>query len=97
MKHKYISIGLIFLTSCSTMTKSVRFGGAAGATGGAAISLATNNDRSLETIGISSLVGLGLGVLTSYFTHKHINKKPEKREEKRNIHFGNLPKNPFEN
>ena len=57
--------------SCSTLDQSFRLGAATGALTGAAATYAagstSGHQPSLEEVGIGASIGLGLGLITSYF------------------------------
>ena len=93
---------LLFLSSasCTSLDKSIRLGATMGSIGGAAATHAAHsasgeNPKSQDVI-LGATIGLGVGLLTSYLTHKEVEKDREALRHKNiEIHFGDLPPSPF--
>lgn len=88
------------LTSgCSTLDQSFRLGAATGAVAGAsatyAAERASGRQPTFEDVGIGASIGLGIGLLTSYFVHQSVVEDRESSTRHTEIYFGDLPPSPF--
>jgi len=103
MRKAYIllfSTFTLFTASCSTLNKSLELGSSMGAATGAAATFTAHkslgHSPSFESVALGAGVGAGIGLLTSYLTHREVEKD---REDYRGIqtemHFGDLPPSPF--
>lgn len=85
--------------SCTTLDQSYRLGAATGALTGAAATYAghSSNGRnpSLEEVGVGASIGLGIGLITSYFIHQKVVEDREEATRQTEIYFGDLPPSPF--
>lgn len=85
--------------SCTTLDQSFRLGAATGALTGAAATYAagstSGHQPSLEEVGIGASIGLGLGLITSYFVHQSVVSDREEFSKQTEIYFGDLPPSPF--
>ncbi len=85
--------------SCTTLDQSFRLGAAAGALTGAAATYAgqsaSGRQPTLEEVGIGASIGLGLGLITSYFVHEQVTKDRDEAIKQTEIYFGDLPPSPF--
>lgn len=94
-----LTILTMLTAGCSTLDQSFRLGAATGAVGGAAATYgaerASGRQPTFEDVSIGASVGLGLGLLTSYFVHKSVAEDRELAARQTEIHFGDLPPNPF--
>lgn len=94
-------IALISLGSCSSLNESLQFGAGMGAMSGATATYsahkAIGKDPKLEDVAIGAGIGLGLGLITSYLVHKSLGDEPRPYSESESpqMHFGDLPPNPF--
>lgn len=86
-------------TGCSTLDQSFRLGAATGALAGAAATFgaesAAGHKPSFEDVGIGASVGLGIGLITSYFVHQAVVEDREAAVRQTEIYFGDLPPSPF--
>ena len=86
-------------TGCSTLDQSFRLGAATGAVAGAAATYAAESasgrQPTFEDVGIGASIGLGLGLLTSYFVHQSVVEDRESSARQTEIYFGDLPPSPF--
>lgn len=85
--------------SCTTLDQSFRLGAATGALTGAAATYAAHSSNgrnpSLEEVGLGATIGLGLGLITSYFVHQQVVEDREEMTKQTEIYFGDLPPSPF--
>jgi hypothetical protein len=85
--------------SCTTLDQSFRLGAATGALTGAAATYAGHSiegrSPSLEEVGIGASIGLGIGLITSYFIHQEVVESREEMSRQTEIYFGDLPPSPF--
>lgn len=75
MKNKFITLAIVpALSACSTLGESLQLGASIGAVGGAAALYSSQKsaglEPTLESVGSGALIGMGVGLLTSYITHK---------------------------
>ncbi|MFN8943286.1 MAG: hypothetical protein ACK5WZ_01525 [Pseudobdellovibrionaceae bacterium] len=86
-------------TSCSTLDQSFRLGATTGALTGAAATYAAQsaNGRSpsLEEVSLGASIGLGIGLIASYFIHQEVVEDREGSSRQTEIYFGDLPPSPF--
>ena len=84
---------------CSTLDQSFRLGAATGALAGAAATYAASRvaggEPQFEAVGIGDSIGLGFGLLTSYFVHQLVVEDREAAMRQTEIYFGDLPPSPF--
>ncbi len=66
-----------------------------GAATGAAAVYSGNRKASFEEVATGAGIGLGIGLITSYFTHKQVEQKREQNPPETNMYFGDLPPSPF--
>lgn len=85
--------------SCSTLDQSFRLGATTGALTGAAATYAgheaTGRSPTSEEVAIGASIGLGLGLITSYFIHQQVIEDREETTRQTEIYFGDLPPSPF--
>ena len=99
---KYFSLVTLLLvsTSCATMNESLQLGAGMGVATGAAATYSahasTGASPAAKDVALGAGIGLGIGLLTSYITHKQVEKD---REDflggQTEMHFGDLPPSPF--
>ena len=100
-KTKLSLVSFIVLTSsaCSTLNESIKLGATMGAATGVAATHAGYNEAGVKpdsnTVATGAAIGLAIGVLTSYITHKEIDKRRYKPTGDPDTYFGDLPPNPF--
>lgn len=86
-------------TGCSTLDQSFRLGAATGTLAGAAATYAaertSGRQPTLEDVGVGASIGLGLGLLTSYFVHQSVIEDRDSAARQTEIYFGDLPPSPF--
>lgn len=89
----------LFTTACSTLSESVQLGSSIGALSGAAATYTAHQSAgekpSAETVATGALIGLGLGLITSYIVHKNIHDETSFSIGEPEIYFGDLPPSPF--
>ena len=103
MRNAYVLISstcLLLTTACSTMNESLQLGAGMGAATGAAASYTVHQTNghspSFENVALDASIGMGVGLLTSYFTHKRVEEDRELyRSDQIEMHFGDLPPSPF--
>ncbi|MGZ3805915.1 MAG: hypothetical protein ACXVB4_16990 [Pseudobdellovibrionaceae bacterium] len=100
MKRILLIVPLVALTaSCTTLDQSFRLGAATGALTGAAATYAgfgaSGRSPTLEEVGLGASLGLGLGLLTSYFIHQEVVEDRDELARQTEIFFGDLPPSPF--
>lgn len=95
----YLSTMAMLTSGCSTLDQSFRLGAATGALAGAAATYAagraTGGEPKFEDVGIGASIGLGIGLLTSYFVHQSVVEDRESAMRQTEIYFGDLPPSPF--
>jgi len=82
------------------MNESLQFGAGAGAlAGGAATYVAyssTGTQPKFEDVALGAGIGLSLGLITSYFTHKNVEQdRRDGNAYQTDMYFGDLPPSPF--
>lgn len=100
MKAMFCLTSLYMLaTGCSTLDQSFKLGAATGALTGAAATYAGHSaggrQPTIEEVGIGASIGLGLGMITSYFVHEQVTKDRDEAIKQTEIYFGDLPPSPF--
>jgi hypothetical protein len=96
---RYIFIAFVLLPACSTLDQSIRLGMISGTAAGLAAVHSTQNitgrpPTTEESMNAATL-GLGLGIITSYFIHKQVADDRLEAERKTELYFGDLPPSPF--
>jgi hypothetical protein len=95
----FLSPLLALSVSCTTLDQSFKLGAATGAlTGAAAIYAgysASGHPPTLQEVGIGASIGLGLGLITSYFVHQQVAQDRDDAIKQTEIYFGDLPPSPF--
>lgn len=90
---------LALSVSCTTLDESFRLGAAAGALTGVAATYAAGSNSgktpTLEDAAVGASIGIGLGLITSYFVHKSVVADREESTRQTEIYFGDLPPSPF--
>lgn len=85
--------------SCTTLDQSYRLGATTGALVGAAATYAghssTGRNPSLEEVGVGASIGIGIGLITSYFIHQKVVEDRDESARQTEIYFGDLPPSPF--
>lgn len=85
--------------SCTTLDQSFRLGAVTGALTGAAATYAGNSasgrNPSIEEVGLGASIGLGIGLITSYFIHQQVAEDRDEMSRQTEIYFGDLPPSPF--
>ncbi|MGE4131962.1 MAG: hypothetical protein AB7F86_10010 [Bdellovibrionales bacterium] len=97
-KHSMFFSALLLLTSCTTLDQSFRLGAGLGAaTGAAAVyaSHANGSPPSLENVATGAGIGLGIGLITSYFVHSAVTQDRQALVQQTKMQFGDLPPSPF--
>jgi ABC-type Fe3+-siderophore transport system permease subunit len=100
MKTLILTAALLSLTSCASMNESLELGAGIGAlVGGAATYVAQSSsgqEPPLQNVAVGAAVGMTLGLLTSYLTHRSVeNYRQSFQEDQTEMHFGDLPPSPF--
>ena len=101
MKSLHVLILGASLSACSSLPESLTLGGAAGlsvgAYTGAVADSGPRHEARAKNIAIASSVGLGIGLLSSYLVHRHVEKRVESAAAPAQVetYFGDLPPNPF--
>lgn len=100
MKSTFLLSALVTLSvSCTTLDQSYRLGAATGALTGAAATYAGHGSNgrnpSIEEVGVGASIGLGIGLITSYFIHQKVAEDREEATRQTEIYFGDLPPSPF--
>ena len=88
------------LTSCATLNESMTLGAGIGAlAGGASTYVAqttSGHSSSLGNVAMGAGIGLGVGLIASYFTHKNVEDTRQAcMADQTEMHFGDLPPSPF--
>ena len=95
----YVTTLAMITSGCSTLDQSFRLGAAAGATAGAAAAYAAESasgrQPTFENVGLGASIGLGLGLIASYFVHQSVVEDRESTARQTEIYFGDLPPSPF--
>lgn len=95
----YLTTVAMLTSGCSTLDQSFRLGAATGAMVGAAATYAAGRaaggEPKLEDVGIGASIGLGIGLLTSYFVHQSVAEDRQAAMRQTEIYFGDLPPSPF--
>ncbi len=85
--------------SCTTLDQSFRLGAVTGALTGAVATYAGNRlsgrNPSIEEVGLGASIGLGVGLITSYFVHQKVSEDRDEKTQGTEIYFGDLPPSPF--
>lgn len=100
MKRIFLIGPIVALTvSCTTLDQSFRLGAATGALTGVAATYAAHSTNgrnpSAEEVGLGATIGLGLGLITSYFVHQQVVEDRDEMARQTEIYFGDLPPSPF--
>ena len=98
---KKISLASIFLlSSCTTMTESLQLGAGMGMLAGGAATYgaqaSVGKKASLEDVAVGAGIGMALGLLTSFITHREVESSRESQQvDQMEMNFGDLPPSPF--
>ncbi len=100
MKRIFLIGHILALTaSCTTLDQSFRLGAATGALTGAAATYAAHSPNgrnpSIEEVGLGTTIGMGVGLITSYFVHQQVVEDRDEMTKQAEIYFGDLPPSPF--
>jgi hypothetical protein len=110
MKHalmnRYLCLTFTLVLSawsdgCSTMDQSLALGGGIGTVAGATATFGgyfagESRTPSVGTIAIGAGIGMAVGLVTAYFTHKSVTDDRNSCEADHiEMHFGDLPPSPF--
>ncbi len=99
MKLITIIAAAFAVAGCSTLDQSFRLGAATGAIAGAGATYmserSSGREPTFEDVGIGASIGLGLGLITSYFVHQSVIEDRESNSKKTEVYFGDLPPSPF--
>lgn len=94
-----LSLMLALSVSCSTLDQSFKLGATTGALTGMTATYAghgvSGKPPTLEEVGLGASIGLGVGLLASYFIHQEVAKDREDNSKETEIYFGDLPPSPF--
>lgn len=95
----FLSAILLSTTACSTLNESMQLGATLGAVSGAAATYSANRsvDRtpSFEDVANGAVIGIGVGLLTSYLVHGKVESDRFGGDGKTEMYFGDLPPSPF--
>jgi len=95
----FLSLMAMLTSGCSTLDQSFRLGAATGALAGAAATYAagrvSGGQPTFEDVGVGASIGLGIGLVTSYFVHQSVVEDRESASRQTEIYFGDLPPSPF--
>jgi len=87
------------LCSCTTLNDSLKLGAATGAFTGAAATYAAQRGAgqpgTLEDAAVGASIGLGLGLVISYFMHEEVTESRTAFARETDMYFGDLPPSPF--
>ncbi len=87
-----LSLTMTLLVSCTTLDQSFRFGAVTGALTGAAATYAghgaSGRNPSAEEVGLGASIGLGIGLITSYFIHQQVVEDRDEMSRQTEIYFG---------
>lgn len=91
---------LLSTTACSTLNESMQLGASMGALSGAAATYsaykAVDKNPTTEEVASGAVIGLGLGLLTSYLVHQQVDEdRAAQSANKIEMYFGDLPPSPF--
>ena len=91
---------MLLLTSCATLTDSLKLGAGLGAAAGAAATYAAQSSSGqsppFQNVAVGAGIGLGLGLLTSYVVHRSVESvRQSYQSDQTEMHFGDLPPSPF--
>lgn len=99
MRILYSVCLIALMCSCSTLDQSMRLGAVTGALAGAAAMSATTSvtgqSISGEQIAQNATIGMGIGLITSYFIHKQVASDRQAALRQTELYFGDLPPSPF--
>ena len=100
VKQIFLMVVAATLASCATMNESLQLGAGMGAATGAAATYSahasTGASPAAKDVALGAGIGLGIGILTSYITHKQVEKGREDfLSGQTEMHFGDLPPSPF--
>jgi hypothetical protein len=86
-------------SACTTLNDSLKLGAASGALAGASATYAAQRGNgqtpSVEDAAIGASVGLGIGLIVSYFVHESVSEERAAYARETEIYFGDLPPSPF--
>ncbi len=92
---------MLMVSGCASRSRSLILGGAGGValgayTGSAVYSGPKNQIKNRNTL-MGAGIGLGVGLLTSYLLHDHVEQRfsTERYQQDERLRFGDLPPNPF--
>lgn len=87
------------LASCSTLNESMQLGASIGTVGGAAATYVSQSSKgekpSFENVATGAGIGLVVGLITSYVTHKNVKQANGEPDGNTEMYFGDLPPSPF--
>jgi hypothetical protein len=100
MKKQYLLPMALTLTSCASMNQSLQMGmGLGTVAGGAAtyVGLSSNGSQpKFEDVALGAGIGMSIGLITSYFTHKSVEEsRRDSKSAETEMFFGDLPPSPF--
>jgi len=100
MRIVSIALAPILACSCTTLNESMTLGAGLGALSGAAATAVAQGTSgqpvSGENVLLGAGIGLGAGLIASYFTHKSVEtKRAACMADETEMHFGDLPPSPF--
>lgn len=100
MKTNFILAALLLQTGCSTLNDSLKLGASMGTLAGAGATYAaqsgSGNSPSFENVALGAGIGLGVGLLTSYVTHRQVEEdRASYQFQQTEMTFGDLPPSPF--
>lgn len=90
----------VLLSSCATLNDSLELGAGMGGLIGGGVTYAGfsagGKSPSLGMVAIGAGIGTGLGLLTSYLTHRQVeSERLSFQSDQTEMHFGDLPPSPF--
>ena len=95
----FLTTVAMLTSGCTTLDQSFRLGAATGAMAGAAatyaVGRAAGGEPKLEDVGVGASIGLGIGLITSYFVHQKVSEDRDEMSRQTEIYFGDLPPSPF--
>ncbi len=98
MKLVLLIIGALALIGCSTMNESLQFGAGIGALVGASATYTAESiigKSSTDNVLKGAAIGVGLGLITSYFVHRSVEDERKSLPDQTEMYFGDLPPSPF--
>jgi hypothetical protein len=101
MSYRTLAVATAMLcASCATLNDSIKLGSGMGAVAGLGATFAgysaAGQSPNLETAALGAGIGIGLGALTAYFTHKSVEEDRQScLADQTELHFGDLPPSPF--